>query len=668
MQAQTDARIDAAVSAYSERDRTRPIVEQIQLWEDLWEACDFSWQGLADIGTNRPEGTPLNFSQSIKRWNDGRTLRSLQEYWRMSLWSGGKFQRTLTDDEMLSTGLLVEYQGKLWHSLFLRIPTITRVVWNDLQDRADAANVNNFGVVPLFLTGTRATPVFEAISPLPESNRKIIVYTSLAELTQWRAGRMKFGDKSNFSNSLFVGQTNFWSADFGATTSFDGSLFTNRTFFQEANFGTNATFAMCSFASGAVFTGARFAKQSTFRGSCFFESTSFVGSTFADQSSFEDVKFLGNLVASNATFGPDCSFQRAFFKEKAVFYKATFDEHSTLRGAEFKSLASFAEAKFAGSADFNWAQFGGKVDFRAADFQGHAGFAECTWPERLADQRRALQGCRFRDVADFRTSHLSAFAIFDGAELKGRTLLTDPGGQMEDVCFADALKSTELGAQELRSNIESHISQTLPQHTINGRHDGLQLALASLISEKEKQLSVASSRDQAFAALAGGLRTLKQAMAIQGDREREQRFFRYEVQARERRPSEGLSSKFAAKVYGLTSDYGMSAGRPVVWIFGLIFSFAAVFLVFGLVFGELKWATSLNDASQALELSVSNSFRPFFILETPAELNKSFWAELLAKNNGTSLLMRAVGIIQSISVVILVFLVGLALKRKFQVA
>ncbi|MFQ3595410.1 MAG: pentapeptide repeat-containing protein [Sphingomonadaceae bacterium] len=308
------------------------------------------------------------------------------------------------------------------------------------------------------------------------------------------------------------------------------------------------------------------------------------------------------------------------FGNKASFREASFGDRASLRGATFAGV-SFADALFAGRLDADAARFLGATSFRAAEIKGHAGFAGCTWPARPDDGAGAFQGCRFRDVADFQAEGLKAFALFDGAEFKGRLLLADPGREAEDRLFREALHATQQ----------------------------------------------ADPADAQLGALMGGLRTLKQAMAAQGDRDREQRFFRHEVQARARKSDEGWVARFAAKVYGLTSDYGASIGRPLLWLVGLVGLFAGIYGAFGIATGILAWGPSLAGVWQALELSAAGSFRPFFLYDTPRPENASFWAELLRRHDGISLAIRLFGTVQSIASILLLFLAGVALRRKFQI-
>lgn len=156
-------------------------------------------------------------------------------------------------------------------------------------------------------------------------------------------------------------------------------------------------------------------------------------------------------------------------------------------------------------------------------------------------------------------------------------------------------------------------------------------------------------------------------MAAQGDRDREQRFFRFEVRARARRPGEARIARAAARLYGWTSNYGASIGRPIAWLGGVILFFAALHGAIGLWLGLLEVAPSADGVWQALEVSMATSFRPFFLFDTPRPGTGGFWGEVLRRGGGAATLMRLLGVLQSVASILLLFLVGLALKRKFQI-
>ena len=142
---QKDARIKAAFEAWENRKtytvdkdgvRKAAAKEDISaLWEAMWEACDFSWHGLADAGWAR-DSFEENAARELKRWRaplevlgagDFATaghegvadMLTLQDYWRWSLGVPGfeNENRLLTDEELKREGLLVERQGRLYFAL-----------------------------------------------------------------------------------------------------------------------------------------------------------------------------------------------------------------------------------------------------------------------------------------------------------------------------------------------------------------------------------------------------------------------------------------------------------------------------------------------------------------------------------------------------------------------
>ena len=141
-QSERDARIAATIEAYREGRitpgtdgkpaRPKPVSEISPLWEAMWHAFDFSWEGLADAAWSR--GDEANAAQEIKRWrapadfpgdgqihNEGGETAwkegSLQDYWR---WSAGIVKGVpclLSDAELEAAGLLVRRDDVLWHVL-----------------------------------------------------------------------------------------------------------------------------------------------------------------------------------------------------------------------------------------------------------------------------------------------------------------------------------------------------------------------------------------------------------------------------------------------------------------------------------------------------------------------------------------------------------------------
>jgi hypothetical protein len=141
-----DAILKAARDAYEKgqsskdekgRRRPSPYAERRRLWEVVWSASDFSWDGLAAAAWER--GEDANPAQQLKQWRappdfpgggalvgadaDAFRQASLQDYWRWvpnpgwssdQGWAGG---RLADDEELRALGLLLEVDGALWHRM-----------------------------------------------------------------------------------------------------------------------------------------------------------------------------------------------------------------------------------------------------------------------------------------------------------------------------------------------------------------------------------------------------------------------------------------------------------------------------------------------------------------------------------------------------------------------
>ena len=180
---------------------------------------------------------------------------------------------------------------------------------------------------------------------------------------------------------------------------------------------------------------------------------------------------------------------------------------------------------------------------------------------------------------------LCAFAAFDGAVFDRPLLVTEPGRDANRH-FASAVAAAARAAGD----------------------DATAVAAADYDADKDE---LADERGAAarFAALEGGLRTLKLAMREQGDHLREQRFYRYELRARRHNPATPVWEKVASLVYGWSSDYGNSIARPFAWLLALIGVFAIVYGLWGAAV-EVAGA-DLDSVRRALEFSLHNVFRPF---------------------------------------------------------
>jgi len=530
--------------------------------------------------------------------------------------------------------------------------------------------------------------------------------------TEANFGHASFGEDAHFYGSAFAKQANFRAATFGPTTfgfptGFQGAAFEDGAIFSSAIFGKRTEFSQATFGNAAQFSSAVFGDEIQFCSSRFGDGADFSLAVFGGQADMSDATFGANANFRSATFadgayfgpvislrgsatqiwsglqprtrragaifgdranfdgasfGRRTSFRQAGFGKAATFERTSFEDESDFGLAVFDSDVAFNSASFKGQCSFKKVTFPKRFQIRAAEIRGYADFSGVTWPAKAEDQHAAFEGCRFRDVANFKTADFCAFALFDGAEFKGRVLLTEPvaGETAPDALFARALEAAKAATVADRKAIRE-LSRA------NARlKDG----------ETPQEIDSKSERgaDARYGALAGGLRTLKLAMAAQSDVAREQRFYRYELKTRAKQPSEPWPAKLAASLYGLASDYGASIGRPFVALAILMLGFAAAFLALGWWNGEVGMdapATGWIDGGwQAWQFSWSNVFRPFSALsaEDVPRGDPTLAAALLHEHGGAvGAGVRAVATLQSLLGIVLAFLFALAVRRRFQI-
>jgi hypothetical protein len=167
--------------------------------------------------------------------------------------------------------------------------------------------------------------------------------------------------------------------------------------------------------------------------------------------------------------------------------------------------------------------------------------------------------------------------------------------------------------------------------------------------------------------LAGGCRVLKKYFESQGDRERSQRFFRHELEARMKSDEVGRLERLIFWAYRWSSDYGASIGLPLFLLFGSIAIFAIPYWV---VSAFLVAPTGLPKAqlwAGSLDFSLQRAF-PFVALDGRGDTNEFSMRKILLGEGERCMYvgMRVLVTIQSIFSLAMIFLSGLAIRRRFK--
>jgi hypothetical protein len=502
--------------------------------------------------------------------------------------------------------------------------------------------------------------------------------------------RTNFAGDVGYESSIFFGNVEFESAGFGC-----GVRFSNVTFVGQANFG-NARFC-----DEANFGGANFSKSVAFDNARFFQSAYFWDVNFNQDASFESVTFLGSAIFSSARFVGSVSWTVAQFAGEADFSSVHLASHTRFDHSIFMRNATFIRARIFGYADFTNTKF--SMDSDGKPTKGRANFAEA-----LFEQLVVFSGAAFHNTVSFQQSWFKRLARFNGVKLAPESQGEPWRGMFTGALFEASLdwQGADMRGVSVFANARFDRGVLLSRDSEKqdrANHDAaLKLAEAApaITDRKGKEtVPAAENRRRALAALEGGAVKLKLAMEAEADHARAQRFHRLELIAA-RKQTDKWSVKAVSHAFGLFAGYGASIGRPLFWLAALIGLFAAGFVGLDRLDAETRAARAcalearppeapaclpIPDAGaswvQALDFSLSNTFKPLSAVASGNEFKETnpLAFRLLYRREGRGaaetfvvdamgLGVRLIGIFQSILAIVLVFLSGLAIKRRFQIS
>jgi hypothetical protein len=415
-----------------------------------------------------------------------------------------------------------------------------------------------------------------------------------------------FSGRADFRSTRF-NAASFDSATFSTASSFESATFPGYTGFHSATFAESASFKLATFGQNISFRKAKFSGFTTFERATFSKEARFDTATFSDYTSFAFVKFKGRAEFAVAKFSRYATFEEATFSQQTNFESARFASLS-FESATFDWLTMFTSAKFSGDANFNSVAFNSDAVFSLAKFSGLASFVSAT----------------FRYYAAF---HYTNFKY--GASFYSATFLGDAG--LGNAKFGGA---TSFSKTRFRYAVPDFRGAYLHEATEwhgarwpwppNGRE-------------------AAQSQVYAYERLKLEMERLKK-------HEDEQKFFRMELRARRRLLWVSPFDWFLNWVYQWSSDYGNSFMLPLFWLFVVFTAGTAVFARAPLYCG----------APMPIKLAAKLSFFNIFaFLPDRREVVTSMGSCL---SNTT----QAVSAAQSLLGLVLVFLLGLAVRNRFR--
>jgi uncharacterized protein YjbI with pentapeptide repeats len=399
------------------------------------------------------------------------------------------------------------------------------------------------------------------------------------------------------------------------------------------------------------------------------EGIDFSGFVFPGAADFKGVRFIGDTNFIGATFEGHTNFLGAHFEEGAVHFNgATFLDEVVFAEARFQRAAVFSVKRFEKLADFRSARFHGEADFHKATFSdGLARFPSATFYQivHFSGARFGKEGADFSDTqfnhrasfdearsagyANFQRARFNGEASFRSSKLRGLVAFND--AQFTTIAV---FKDSTFHSVPTFHGAELHEDTTFEGVTWPKRpHEG-------------------QSPYDAVRAWA----RLRVEMSRLHKHEDELFFFAKELNARAQdRRNEPPAKRLLYRSY-LALGAGRSVAKPLGWLLGLN---AGLFL-------PIYW--SATAAIQGRKVSIRDMLADAAILNIPADVvsftlgqalpligssnpeRADLYRRLFAGGDSRGidvpLWLESVGIVQQLVGIVLLFVIGLALRNRFR--
>ncbi len=650
-------------------------------WWDAWWGEDFSWDGLAEKSWDGwlvlPDGSVAEEKTGGAQPPEGARAATLQDYWReqepdlvTSPDGGQRFTRVHLPPawkDGTPTGKADWPDDALDAVLAPKLQAGTETAFHREQD--DTKLVGSDGRAQL------QGAVLLGAATQPQGN---------ASQLSARFNRAAFLRDADFAQATFSGDASFSNATFSGDASFANATFSGDAYFKEVTFSGGAYFKEATFSGGARFDSATFSGNANFPRASFSEGASFYCATFSGPADFTGATFSGPASFDSATFSGGASFYCATVEGFASFHGATFSGDASFDSATFLGVARFYSAIFSGNAKFWNAVFLGATEFGGAVFEKPVSFSKIVWPSAAQNWHKAFDQTLFKSAPVFTKAGFKSLAAFDGAVLERGLVIDDPRAAETDKAFVEERRGAIKAAKaDLAAWIEIEEDAWIQEQEqeqegdpseVEGKGEGEgDKKKPKRISGGERRRQLEKYRNYRLAELEGGCRTLKKAMEYASNKTREQLFYRYELIARRAQAATPLSEKIFSYLYDWFGNYGASIGRPFMAVTGLTLLFSGVYWGLDIGWGDAaSHAVALNPTTNvdpALERALSFSASRIFPFGAFDDVSAG-WLQSYETAHGSlaALGVRILASLQSTFALTLVFMVGLAVRRKFQIS
>jgi uncharacterized protein YjbI with pentapeptide repeats len=451
---------------------------------------------------------------------------------------------------------------------------------------------------------------------------------------------------------------------------------------RDAIFLEPALSAGASFGPGADFRGASFMQRFDCRQVRFLGDVCFNGAAFFKEAFFGPrAPFVGRASFDRARFLEQAGFGGAVFESPCDFRRTRFHSACQMQGAKFRRFANFASARFYGSADFQRACFSDAAIFRGAEFHRRASFADARFMHS-ATFYHAL----FKGLPEFEEARLHSNTTFSTARFRKVGLIM--GGAWLSLAVGVLLSLWLAGYAPFESAV-------LPEAV---RWAALVPLGAALWAGSRVWII-----DRELERYSRAFRYLSRRATEFNNRSDASKFLREELRAQRLRPSANPLERGLSFIYDALCGYSHSLVGSFAMLVIATGAYALAFLAWERAAPQnmLSTASAFIDrpvfdefAREAGELSLRNVFQPFSIWATSStDPPCSFRDRLLAlpvrgvKAQGGAtwcrsawmaglsddelgwhrVAVRLVATSQSVLAALLLFLAGVAARRRFQI-
>jgi uncharacterized protein YjbI with pentapeptide repeats len=613
-------------------------VEREAQWWAEWFEVDYSWEGLT---AHVIQGGGLHGEAT------------LQDYWRRDPATG----RRRTDAALRAAGELAEFDGRLWHIVHLPPQDAAGLSrsWKADPEHLDWVRVSDLLAARLAMSReARGHFEFEEWVPEGPDGRALLDGGVLrAVLSSPDAGP----DPIHLSCAqAWIGRLDGSGRRFGAGVSFDHAIFSGPVHFEGAYFTGAAGFYGASFLSCVSFSSATFSCAIKFEDLDFLALVDFDGAVFSGKVEFTNVTFHETRFGG-AKFNDELQVSESIFLETVVFGLMHVCERASFYNLVFSSACDFILARFSGSVDFSRVVFHHLVEFSAAIFEKDLFFSAPS--ESFGFEASAR--------ADFSS------AVFEGAVVF-RSTIAEPergfAGAFYAARFLDIADFSNAVAPDQAGRLAAAFEETQFERVLilTDGSDRQARAYFHRLMAPGPAGKPCRDRDARLRRLEAGCRTIKIAMGKARDELREQRYYRFQLRARQQRSDIDRWEKAFGWLYGVTSDFGSSLWRPLVGLAVLVLFFAVVIYWPWMAWLGLRDIDGPGGVFVALNQSL-RTLSPFNLLTGPGMTAAGGSPTTLFEvNPAVTFGARIVSGLQSILSGVLIFLFGLAVKRRFQIS